>query len=113
MALAWANRASAAVELRAGDAARAANHALASAAAADEAGAPVEAALARTLAGLALAQTDERDAPQPSCNTPPERSSAAGHSATGMRRNVSCAGSATGSTGARDRAQPMGLALNR
>jgi DNA-binding NarL/FixJ family response regulator len=61
MALAWANRAAAAVKLRAGDAARAADHALASAAAADEAGAPVEAALARTLAGLALAQTGERD----------------------------------------------------
>ena len=44
-----------------GDAARAAGQALASAAAADEAGAPVEAALSRTLAGLALAQTGERD----------------------------------------------------
>jgi DNA-binding NarL/FixJ family response regulator/tetratricopeptide (TPR) repeat protein len=61
MAVAWADRAAAAVELRAGDAARAAGQALASAAAADEAGAPVESALARTLAGLALAQTDERD----------------------------------------------------
>jgi DNA-binding NarL/FixJ family response regulator len=58
---AWANRAAAAVELHGGDAARAADHALASAAAADEAGAPVEAALSRTLAGRALAQTDERD----------------------------------------------------
>jgi DNA-binding NarL/FixJ family response regulator len=44
-----------------GDAASAAGQALASAAAADEAGAPVEAALARTLAGLALAQAGERD----------------------------------------------------
>jgi DNA-binding NarL/FixJ family response regulator len=61
MAVAWANRAAAAVELHAGDPARAAGQALASAAAADEAGAPVEAALSRTLAGLALTQTGDRD----------------------------------------------------
>ena len=61
MALAWANRAAAAVDLYAGDAAGAAERALAAAAAADEAGAPVEAALSRTLAGRALAQVGERD----------------------------------------------------
>jgi ATP/maltotriose-dependent transcriptional regulator MalT len=61
MAATWADRAAAAVELSAGDPARAAAHALASAAAADEAGAPVEAALSRTLAGRALAQTSEGD----------------------------------------------------
>jgi len=61
MAAAWADRTSAAVELSTGDPARAAGQALASAAAADQAGAPVEAALSRTLAGLALAQTGERD----------------------------------------------------
>ena len=61
MAAAWANRATAAVELQAGDAAEAADHALAAAAAADEAGAPIEAALSRTLAGRALAQAGERD----------------------------------------------------
>jgi ATP/maltotriose-dependent transcriptional regulator MalT len=61
MAGAWSDRAAAAVELRTGDSARAAGHALASAAAADEAGAPVEAALSRRLAGLALAQAGERD----------------------------------------------------
>ncbi len=61
MAAAWANRAAAAVELHAGDAARAAGHALESAAGADKAGAPVEAALSRMLAGLALAQTDAHD----------------------------------------------------
>jgi ATP/maltotriose-dependent transcriptional regulator MalT len=61
MASAWADRAAAAVEMNTGDAARAAGQALASAAAADEAGAPVEAALSRTLAGLALAQSGERD----------------------------------------------------
>jgi DNA-binding NarL/FixJ family response regulator len=61
MALTWADRAAAAVDLHAGDPARAADHALSSAAAADEAGAPVEAALSRTLAGRALAQTGEAD----------------------------------------------------
>jgi DNA-binding NarL/FixJ family response regulator len=61
MAAAWADRATAAVEMHTGDAAGAAEQALASAAAADEAGAPVEAALSRTLAGRALAQAGERD----------------------------------------------------
>ena len=61
MALAWANRAAAAVELHAGDAAVAGQRALAAAAAADEVGAPVEAALSRTLAGRALAQAGERE----------------------------------------------------
>jgi DNA-binding CsgD family transcriptional regulator len=61
MAVAWANRAGAAVELESGDPALAAAQALASAAAADKAGAPVEAALSRTLAGVALAQTGERN----------------------------------------------------
>jgi DNA-binding CsgD family transcriptional regulator len=61
MAAAWADRAAAAVELQTGDPARAAGQALASAEAADEAGAPVEAALSRALAGLALARTGERD----------------------------------------------------
>ena len=61
MAAAWADRAAAAVELHAGDPARAAERALASAAAADEVGAPVEAALSRTLAGRALGRAGERD----------------------------------------------------
>ena len=61
MATAWADRAAAAVELEIGDPAAAAEHALASAAAADQAGAPVEAALSRLLLGVALAQTAERD----------------------------------------------------
>ncbi len=61
MAVAWANRSGAAVDLDTGDPARAATQALASAAAADQAGAPVEAALSRALAGLALAQSGERD----------------------------------------------------
>jgi DNA-binding NarL/FixJ family response regulator len=61
MAAAWADRASATVELQTGDPVAAARHALASAAAADQAGAPIEAALSRVLAGVALAQTAERD----------------------------------------------------
>jgi DNA-binding NarL/FixJ family response regulator len=58
---AWADRAAAAVALHAGDPASAAELALGSAAAASKAGAPIEAALSRTLAGLALAQSGERD----------------------------------------------------
>jgi ATP/maltotriose-dependent transcriptional regulator MalT len=61
MATAWADRAAAAVELEIGDAAAATEHALRSAATADQAGAPVEAALSRLLAGVALAQTGERE----------------------------------------------------
>jgi DNA-binding NarL/FixJ family response regulator len=61
LADAWAGRAAAAVALDAGDAPRAAERALASALAADEAGAPIEAALSRTLAGRALAHAGQRD----------------------------------------------------
>ncbi len=58
---AWAHRAAAALALHAGEGARATESALASAAAATEAGAPIEAALSRTLAGRALAQAGQRD----------------------------------------------------
>jgi len=61
LAGAWADRAAAAVALHAGDSARAAECALASATAADQAGAPIEAALSRTLAGRALARAGDRD----------------------------------------------------
>jgi len=61
LAATWAGRAVAAVALDAGDAALAAERALASADAADAAGAPIEAALSRTIAGRALAETGERD----------------------------------------------------
>jgi ATP/maltotriose-dependent transcriptional regulator MalT len=56
MADAMAERAAAAVALDADEPAAAAHHALASALACDQIGAPVEAALSRTLAGQALAQ---------------------------------------------------------
>ena len=61
MAAAWADRAAAAVELDAGDPARAAKLALGSAAGAEGIGAPVEAALSRTLAGRALGQAGHAD----------------------------------------------------
>jgi DNA-binding NarL/FixJ family response regulator len=61
LAAAWADRAAAGVALHARDSARAAERALASAGAADEAGAPIEAALSRTLAGRALARADQGD----------------------------------------------------
>ena len=57
----WPGRAAAAVALDAGDPTRAAEHAIAAALAADEIGAPVEAALARVLAGRALAQQGQRE----------------------------------------------------
>ena len=56
-----AGRAAAAVALDAGDAALAAERALASADTADTAGAPIEAALSRTIAGQALAEAGEKD----------------------------------------------------
>jgi ATP/maltotriose-dependent transcriptional regulator MalT len=59
LAAAWADRAAAAVALHVGDLANAAERALASALAADQAGAPIEAGLARTLAGRALAQAGQ------------------------------------------------------
>jgi DNA-binding NarL/FixJ family response regulator len=61
LAVTWAGRAAAAVALDAGDAAHAAERALASADAADAAGAPIEAALSRTIAGRALAESGEKD----------------------------------------------------
>jgi DNA-binding CsgD family transcriptional regulator len=61
MAAAWADRAAAAVDLDAGDPAHAAERAIAATAAADEVGAPIEAALSRTLAGRALARAGEND----------------------------------------------------
>jgi DNA-binding NarL/FixJ family response regulator len=61
MAASMADRAAAAIELDAGHSDLAVKRALAAAAAADEVGAPVEAALARTLAGRALAQAGQSE----------------------------------------------------
>jgi DNA-binding NarL/FixJ family response regulator len=62
MARVWASRAAAAVDLDAGDAVAASERALAAAEIADRAGAPVEGALARVLAGRALAAAGDTDA---------------------------------------------------
>jgi DNA-binding NarL/FixJ family response regulator len=61
MAVAWADRAAAAVALSAGDSAQAAERALLAADVADQHGAPIDAALSRTLAGRALAHAGQRD----------------------------------------------------
>jgi ATP/maltotriose-dependent transcriptional regulator MalT len=61
MAASMADRAAAAIELDAGHSDLAVKRALAAAAGADEVGAPVEAALARTLAGRALAQAGQTE----------------------------------------------------
>jgi DNA-binding NarL/FixJ family response regulator len=61
LAGAWAGRATAAVALHAGDPARAAVCALASADAARQVGAPIEEALSRALAGRALAHAGQND----------------------------------------------------
>ena len=61
MASAMAGRAAATIALEAGDHRLAARRALASATAADEVGIPVEAALSRTLAGIALAKLGQRE----------------------------------------------------
>jgi DNA-binding CsgD family transcriptional regulator len=61
LAAAWADRARAAVALRAGDITHAIERSLASAAAARGVGAPIEEALSRTLAGRALAASGQRD----------------------------------------------------
>ena len=59
---AWAGRARAAVALHIGDADRAVEFALASAAAAREVGAPIEQALSQTLAGRAFAEAGQKEA---------------------------------------------------
>jgi ATP/maltotriose-dependent transcriptional regulator MalT len=59
LATAWADRAVAAVALHSGETTRATERALASAEAAQEVGAPIEAALSRTVAGRAFAQAGD------------------------------------------------------
>jgi DNA-binding NarL/FixJ family response regulator len=61
LAAAWADRAAAAVALSSGDTSRAIERAIASAEAAQDVGAPIEAALSRTLAGRALAAANQID----------------------------------------------------
>ncbi len=95
MADSMADRAAAAVALDAGDPDAAAERALASAAAADEVGAPVEAALSRTLAGRALAQAGQPErATWPSCGAPPGSCTPAARSDIAPRPSGSCETSA-------------------
>jgi DNA-binding NarL/FixJ family response regulator/tetratricopeptide (TPR) repeat protein len=61
LATAWADRATAAVALHAGDTAGAVERALASAETAEEVGAPIESGLSRTLAGRALARDGQSE----------------------------------------------------
>jgi ATP/maltotriose-dependent transcriptional regulator MalT len=61
LATAWADRAAAAIALHSGDTARAIQRALASADVAHKAGAPIESALSRALAGEALARAGQSD----------------------------------------------------
>jgi ATP/maltotriose-dependent transcriptional regulator MalT len=61
MAEVWTGRATAALELHRGDPVPAGRHALTAATAADELGAPIDAALARILAGRALARAGDQD----------------------------------------------------
>jgi ATP/maltotriose-dependent transcriptional regulator MalT len=61
LAATWADRAVAAVALHTGDAARAAERGLAAVAAADQVGAPIEAALSRIAAGRALARAGQAE----------------------------------------------------
>ena len=95
-----ASRASAAVALAGGDAATAAQQALQAADLADAVGMPVEAALARTIAGRALAELGDKDRAVASSNWQPPRSTAAAPCATATPRSAHCANSASTSTGA-------------
>ena len=61
LAKAWADRTAAAVALHSGRPSTSIKRALASAEAAEQVGAPIEAALSRTLAGRALAEAGQRD----------------------------------------------------
>jgi DNA-binding CsgD family transcriptional regulator/tetratricopeptide (TPR) repeat protein len=61
LAAAWADRAAAALDLHAGNTARAVERALASADGAEKVGAPIESALSRTLAGRALARDGQSE----------------------------------------------------
>ena len=89
LAATWANRATAAVALCSGDHARAIEHALASADAAQEVGAPIESALSRTLAGQALVQAVGTTTPSRNFAAQQRRSTRAARCATGKARSGS------------------------
>ena len=100
-----ADRAAAEVALASGDASPAADRALASAAAADDVGVPVEAALSRALAGRALAQTGERDDAIAELERAAHAFHACGARRTATRRTTSCDCSVAASIGVRNPAR--------
>ncbi len=108
-----AHRAAAAVALDAGDPAEAATKALTSAALADQVGAPVWAAAARTLAGRALAQLGERDRAVAELETAAAELQRCGavRYRDAAERELPASGST--STGARARGRQTGPASNR
>jgi len=110
LAAAWAGRAVAAVKLDSGDAGLAAERALASADAADAAGAPIEAALSRTIAGRALADTGDKDRAVAELQRAAASLDACGawHYRQSAERELGS--SATVPTGARGRAMPTAQA---
>jgi tetratricopeptide (TPR) repeat protein len=107
LATAWADRAAAAVALHAGETARATERALASAHAAQEVGAPIEAALSRAVAGRALAQAGQSD------RAVAELQRAAARCATAKARNASCESSAGTSIVERAPVPPTEVAWGR
>ena len=110
LATAQAERARAAILLAQGDADAAAALALRSAGAADEAGAPLEAARSRVLAGRALAGSGTATAPSTSSAARSASSTNAAPFATAARRVESCAGSAPAASRADRPARGDGLA---
>ena len=114
MAIAWAQRAAATVALHAGEHGTAAERALASAAAAEEVGAVIEAALSRMLAGT-RARRGRRDGPRggsrSSARRRPSRHAAPFPTETPPSR--SCAASGGACTAARGRAPPAPTAWPR
>ena len=105
-ATAMAYRATAAVAVDAGDAATGAKQALAAAELSDDVGTPVEAGLARTIAGRALAQLGERTAPSSSYRQLSPSSNAVAPVATATPQSENFGDSANTSTGAPDPATP-------
>jgi hypothetical protein len=113
MASAWADRAAAAVELYTGEPARAAGrHSHPPRPPMRPGRRSRQPCLARCRASHSR-KPGSVTAPRPSCNARPATSRNAERSATGIRRNASCASSAIASTTARGREAPTGLGLNR
>ena len=96
----------AALDLDAGDAARAAERALERRGLLEGSGDRFDAAMARLLAGRALAQAGEPDRPRPSSSARRRRSTRSARPVTAPRRNASCESSGAASTVARGPGRP-------